>query len=88
MIRIRVWREDIWAIGTQEVGIPAPDYGKEVGDVASHERETAFYLRDGGVYVIAGVFAHRRVHELVREDEAGYADCCDAARGRSVKFGA
>jgi len=88
VIRIRVWREDVWAIGTQEVGIPTPDYREEIGDIAGDESEAAFNLGDGGVYVVAGVFAHWRVHELVGEDEAGYADCCDAAGGRSGKFGA
>jgi len=35
---VRVWHEDIWGVGTEEIRIPAPDHGEEVGDIAGHER--------------------------------------------------
>jgi len=88
VIRVRIWREDVWGVGTEEVGVPATDHREKVWDVAGHERETAFDLRDCGVDVEVVIFSLFRVYELVGEDEAGYADCCDAGRAEGGECGA
>jgi hypothetical protein len=87
VIWIWIWCKDVWGIGTQEVGIPASNYGEEVWNVSSYEREAAFDLRDSGMDVEIVVLTLSGVYELIGEDEAGYAYCCDAGEGEMVSLG-
>jgi hypothetical protein len=86
VIGVQIWYEDVWGVGTEEVGVPAADYREEVGDVAGPEREATFDLRDRGMDAEVAVRI-MGVHEFVGEGEAGYADCCDAGKGDEVSLG-
>ena len=66
----------------------ASDYREEIWNVAGYEGKAAFDLRNCrmDLKLLSFLFFFVRVHELIGEDEAGYADCCNARQGKRTEL--